>query len=217
MKTTIKEINNIAEDNYIIRLDVPENYHWIPGQFLKISLPNLTKDSRIFSIASNEDENEILMATKSRGQDISDFKKLLFSLTKTDEVEISPAAGRFNLRDDTTPIIMYASGIGITPIFALLKAIKSNQKVEVVYASYGYYVFQEEIDAIVKEKQNITVTYTREIDETTQKLEDLCRQYGNSAYYYTSGSPVVIKTVEGNYMNWGIDKDRLVSDSFVGY
>ncbi len=217
MKTTIKEINNIAEDNYIVRLEVPENYHWIPGQFLKISIPNLTKDTRIFSIASIEDENEILLATKSRGEDISNFKKLLFSLTETDEVEISPAAGRFNLRDETTPLIMYASGIGITPIFALLKAIKSEQPVEVVYACYGYYIFKDEIDAIVEEKPNITVTYTREIDETTHKLEELCLKYGNNAFYYTSGSPLVIKTVEGNYMNWGIDKDRLISDSFVGY
>ena len=217
MKTTIKEITNIAEDNYIIRLDVPENYHWIPGQFLKISIPNLTSESRIFSIASVEEENEILMATKSRGVDISHFKKLLFSLTTTDEVEISPPMGHFNLKDETTPIIMYASGIGITPIFALLKAIKSHQKVELVYACYATYIFKDEIDAITQAKPNIKVTYTREIEETNEKLEELAKEHGNDAYYYTSGSPVVIKTVESNYLELGISKDRLVSDSFVGY
>lgn len=217
MKTTIKEINNIAEDYYIIRLNVPEHYHWVPGQFLKLSLPKLTKEYRILSIASIESENEILLATKSRGQDISNFKKLLFSLTTTDEVEISPAAGRFNYRDATTPIIMYASGIGITPIFALLKAADSNHKIELVYASYSYYIFEQEINRIAQENPNITVTYTREIDETNNKLKELCDQYRNDAFYYTSGSPLVIKTVESNYLDWGVSKDCLVSDSFVGY
>lgn len=217
MKTKIIDINNIVEDCYAIRLECPENYHWIPGQFLKISIPDKTKEFRIFSIASIPAEKVILLGTKSRGEDISDFKKILFALEPGDEVEISAASGVFNLKDETTPIVMFASGIGITPILALIKALESDQPVELVYACLGEYYFKAEIEAILATKPNIKIYYTVTVEETTAQLMELCEKYQNAAYYYTSGSPGVIKAVQNNYRDHGIDKNRLVADSFVGY
>ncbi len=217
MKTKIIDINNTVEDVYAIRLECPENYHWIPGQFLKISIPDKTKEFRIFSIASIPEEKVILLGTKSRGEDISDFKKILFSLNPGDEVEISPASGMFNFKDETTPIVMFASGIGITPILSLIKALKSDQPVELVYACLGEYYFKDEVEAIIAKKPNIKIHYTVTVEQTTDQLMALCDKYQNTAYYYTSGSPGVIKAVQNNYLDHGIEKSRLVSDSFVGY
>lgn len=217
MKTKIIEIKNVAEDFYTVRLERPENYNWLPGQFLKISIPERTSEFRILSIASIPQENEILLGTKSRGEDISAFKKLLFSLQPGDEVEISAPSGLFNFKDDTTPMVMFASGIGITPILAMLKALKKDQTVELVYACFTSYPFKDKIESLATNHPGLKIHYTVEVPETTAKLEELARQYQNGAYYYTSGSPGVIKAVQTNYLDWGIDKQRLISDSFVGY
>lgn len=215
----IIEICNPEEDCFTVRIKMNEEYTWKAGQFTRVTVPGKTEEFRIFSIASAIEEGEILFGTRSRGERISDFKKVFLNLKPGDEVEVSNPMGKFTVRDQQSPLVLYASGVGVTPIRGILELIKNDttRPIEIVYASNGYYLFGEEIKEIAQKNPVANLYLTRSRDDTTAKLHELAQKYMNTAYYYTSGAPVVIKCVETDYEEIGIQRDRLISDSFTGY
>lgn len=216
----ILEISNPSGDYYSIKLATEEDFTWKPGQFAKFELDNMpeNQDSRIFSIASTEEEGHILVGTRSRNEKISEFKKKFLNLEKSSLVKITGPMGTFCIKDETSPIIFYASGVGITPIRSILNSLKdvTNRKIEIVYAA-DYYLYEEDLLEIVNNNVAMNIYFTKSIEETTTKLKELATLYKNDAYYYTSGAPFVIKAVENNYLDLKIEKSRLCSDNFIGY
>lgn len=113
---------------------------------------------------------------------------------------------------------MFASGVGITPIRALLKQVEfnTNRPIEVVYSSSGYYLFGDEIENIAMNNPMIHVYKMASREETAVKLDELVNCYGNAAYYYNSGSPTVLRSVKKRYRETGIKKNRIISDLLLG-
>lgn len=221
METKLISIDKIGESYYIIKLEKPENYVFNAGQFARLSLDRSfenEKNFRVFSIASSSDEDCLMFATKALPNKISLFKQALFNMKKGEIIDISKPSGKFTLRDEVSPLVLYASGIGVTPIRSLVKNIakKASQEIHIVYASYDNYIFEDEFETFAK-KPNIHFIKTREIDETTAKLAELADRYKNSAYYYTSGSPFVCNSVREGYIKAGISGDRIIDDVFLGY
>ena len=216
----IIEISNPSDDYYSIKLTTEDDFTWTAGQFAKFELDDMpeNQESRIFSIASTVDEGYILVGTRSRNEKISEFKKKFLNLEKGSMVKISGPMGNFCIKDETSPIILYASGVGITPVRSILNSIKNknNRKIEIVYAA-DYYLYEENLLEIVENNDAMNIYFTKTIDETTNKLKELSNLYKNEAYYYTSGAPFVIKAVEDNYLDLEIEKSRLCSDNFIGY
>ncbi len=218
-----KSINKIGTCYYVLKFEVPEGYTWEPGQFAKFTLEGKDlgedKNFRMFSIASTAEEGEIMIATKALADKTSNFKKALFELKEGEGINIGKPMGKFTLMDKATPIVLYASGIGITPIRSILHSLTFDckQAVHVVYASYDNYIFEDEIKLIAKEMPNVEFIKTVEIDETMNKLKDFGKKYMNDAYYYISGSPFVVDAVRKAYTEIGIDSSRYIDDVFVGY
>ncbi|NMD38064.1 MAG: FAD-dependent oxidoreductase [Christensenellaceae bacterium] len=218
-----KSLEKIGECYYIIKFEVPEDYTWIPGQFAKFSLEGKElgedKNFRMFSIASTPEEGEIMIATKALAGKTSNFKKALFELKESESIDISKPMGKFTLRDKETPMVLYASGIGVTPIRSVLHSLTSDctQAVHVVYASYDNYIFEDEIKALSKAMPNVEFVETVEVDETMNKLREYGKKYLDVAYYYTSGSPFVVDAVRKAYTELGISADRFIDDVFIGY
>ena len=52
--------------------------------------------------------------------------------------------------------------------------------------------------------------------ETAAKLDELADHYGNAAYYYNSGATAVMRSVKKQYRKKGINKNRIISDLFLG-
>lgn len=217
----ITEITNPSGDYFSVKLKAEENFSWKPGQFAKFELEDMPEkeNTRIFSIASTIEEGCILVGTRSRGEDISDFKKKFLNMKIGETVKVTGPMGNFCVQDETTPIVLYASGVGVTPVRALIKSIKDETKreVEIVYASGGYYLYEEDLKAIAENNDKIHISFTCHVEETNEKLGELAKKYKNSAYYYTSGSPFVINAVETLYKELNINDDRLFSDKFMGY
>lgn len=219
----IIEINNPAEDYFTVTIDVGDNYKFEPGQFTKFSLPskNIKNGSnfRIFSICSSKNDGTVMIAVKSRGEDISDFKKLLLSLKAGDEIEISKPMGSFTVKDKLTPMIMFATGVGITPIMSVLGSIKNetDRPIIIVYASEGYFLFKNVLTQIAKDNPKVTLYTTNNIKEAVNLLMRYADEYKNSAYYYISGFPNIVKEVEERYLQKDIEKAKILSDKFTGY
>ena len=63
----------------------------------------------------------------------------------------------------------------------------------------------------------MTLYKTRSVEETQSKLAELAVKYGNSAYYFTSGSPVVIDSTRIMLKEKGIRNKHIIDDTLKGY
>lgn len=211
-----------VHEGYFQILLAKDDVKWKAGEHGIFSIDNHKiegKGWRAFSFASIEEEDVILLGTRSIGE-MSEFKKTLFSLEKGEKVNIRGPFGAFTLKDETTPIVFIALGIGITPVRSLIKEIDDKdyqQDVHVVYSSEGYFMFKEELEEIIGRKSNQSIEYPSSVEETKEAIKAARKRYQNSAYYYISGPPKVIKEVKNSLLAEGIEKKRMMNDPFMGY
>ena len=173
---------------------------------------------RIFSMASIPEEGFLLLGTRTKSE-ISSFKKKFLSMQQGEKVAITDPFGAFRIKDNLSPVVMFASGVGVTPVRSLLKYLENDRSrpVEIVYASNGYYLFGEEIERIVQNNSSMTLYKTVTAQETQEKLAQFAAQYGNDAYYYISGAPAVLESIRGLFHTRGIQDDRIIDDALAGY
>ncbi len=220
-KGKIVDVIHEAEDYYRIKIEYEGEMGWIPGQYLSHTLLDVEINGskrRTFSIASIPSEGFVLVGFRTNNKP-SAFKQHVIENGIGTELKIKGPDGDFILKDDTRPVILYASGVGITPIFSMLKDKNSynGRKIHFIHASDSHYLFKEDIDPILKEHPEVEFKYTRTIEETQNELIRLAKLYGNKAYYYNSGAPAVVESVSLLLIENGIDVENLVNDSFMGY
>lgn len=220
---TIRNIQNPSADYFTLELDTAPGFTWKPGQHGVVFLPGRDKalkgrKFRGFSFASIMSEGKLLLGTRT-GKSISDYKQILLSLKPGDQVQLRGPMGDFVIKDAVSPVVFFASGVGITPFRALLKSLEHDTKrpIEMVYASSQYYLFGDDIQAIVDQNDQMHLYKTAHVEDTNAKLSELAERYQNNAYYYISGAPSVIKSVTKNLKQKGIKGKRIISDEFLGY
>lgn len=218
---TFVSVQNPHSDYYLVSLKPAEGTTWEAGEHGLFTLPDNPvqgKKMRPFSVASVASENNILLGFRT-GENISAFKQELINMKPGDRVAMRGPFGWFKLPAANTPVVMIASGVGITPIRALLKSIKAGaaQEVHVVYASSDFYLFGEELQSIADKNNNITLHKTQDRKQTQTLYEDLAKKFGNDAFYLISGAPAMIKGTKANLIAAGVAKKRMINDEFVGY
>lgn len=217
----IEEIENPAEDYYTVKLKTKAGLTWNTGEHAIYKIPGKKLqggNSRILSVASNPEEGFMLLGFRT-GEKISEFKKTLISMKKGDKIIVNGPFGWFRIKDETSPIVMFASGVGVTPIRAFMKALEHNESraVEVVYASRSFYLFGEELDEIVKNNRAMKVHKTVSSKQSQEEIARLAQIYGNAAYYYVSGSTAIIESTRELLNRNGIQAHRIIDDTMRGY
>jgi ferredoxin-NADP reductase len=218
---TVYSIENPYGDYYIIKCKKIDGFEWEPGQHSIFTIEDRGiegKNKRAFSIASTPSEEYMILGTRT-GSEVSEFKKVLLNMKKGEQFEIKGPAGHFSLKEDTSPVVLFAGGVGITPIRAILKSIENSEDrdVVVIYATSDYYLFGEEIEAIAENNPKIMLYKTISPEETQEVIDKVAKTYGNMAYYYNSSSPRVVASVKEQLDGLGIQEDRMVDDIFMGY
>jgi predicted ferric reductase len=217
--TKVIEVNNPFFDYYILKVEIPEGFHWKPGQFTLLSFKGKFKGRHwhAFSIASMMEEGYILFGTRT-GEHPSGFKEYLKNLKANDFVYLRGPIGGFGFCNRNKPIVLFAGGIGITPIFSLLKSnCKVDVETHIVYASSKAYLFKDEIDQLVHRNPFLRITYTRSTEETQNVLSKLIIKYGNDASYFTAGSYRAIKGTKQFLRDHKIKRRNMFSNRFFGY
>lgn len=217
---TVESIENTYGDYYLIKLKPKPGTVWLPGEHGIFKLPGVRiegKKWRAFSVASIPEEGVITIATRT-GKEISNFKKSLISMKKGDSVAITGPFGWFKVQDSSSPIVMAAGGVGITPMRSLLKQLEKEKTrpIDLVYASSDYYLFEKEIQAIVARNEQITLHKTLSSTETKSALDALITQYKGDAYYYISGSQKFIAGIKKQIKDQGVKGKRIINDPFLG-
>lgn len=114
---TIKEIKQINENVYSVKIFSPAINHIEPGQYISILCDNLTL-RRPFSVSDFED-NVITVLIKRRGKG----SEYITSLNVGNIVEFSAPLGN-GFKFDNKRTLLIGAGIGVAPLFYLRKKLK---------------------------------------------------------------------------------------------
>lgn len=212
---------NVSGDYWIIKLQTPYPMEWLSGQHGAFTLPGQKvkgKPFRAFTVASVPSENMILIGTRT-GTTTSGFKQTLTNLQKGDIVRIRGPLGWFVVRDNTSPIVLLATGVGITPIRSILYSLKdeATRPIHLVHSASDYHLFSDELKALAKVNNKMQLSFVANREEFKEAVASLTASYGEEAYYFTSGSPDVVRSTKKLLKGLGIPRRRIISESFMGY
>ena len=123
-KIKLVKKEEVAEGTMAFYFEKPENFEFIAGQYVTVSLinPPETDDegnSRFFSLITAPYENCLGIATRMRD---TAFKRVLKEMPIGSEIKIAGPDGSFYLHENASqPAIFLIGGIGVTPVFSILK------------------------------------------------------------------------------------------------
>lgn len=221
VELTVSSVENPHDDYHVITFDYPKDLTWDSGEHGLFTLPGKKvsgRPFRIFSVASTPSENKLMIATHAN-EPVSSFKRVLFSLSKGDKVAMLGPFGWYKVKDTTSPIVMIAAGIGITPNRALIKQLEHDTQRDVflVYSSSDTHLFKDELDKISEINPRFHPFYTTNRNQTRRTYLKLANTLEDDAIYYIAGTPKSVHDISKRLRKNGISFKRIVFDPYLGY
>ncbi len=213
---SVKRIENPSDDIHIIHLTKPKNMTWKAGSYAKIALPNVKESgqkNRWLTIASNPDENEILILTHNSG---SLYKKTLTSLSAGSKVEMSWLYSNLSVKDGEEPLVCFASDVGIAATRPIIKKWAGKRSIVLSHLDKGVLVFDKELSQIAQKYSNLDYSKSANLSQSKKRLKHAAEQYGNKAIYLLAGHPGDTEAMKKFLEDKGIDSKQIKLDSFRG-
>jgi ferredoxin-NADP reductase len=205
----------------------PAGLQYKAGQHVLLKLPFLNdKDERgpirPFTLCSSPDQDSLVITTRMSE---SGYKKTLYELDSTTELLMLGPRGEFIFYESSSPRILIAGGIGITPFLSMLKNTNWDQSgsVDLYYSNKSktdavYHTFFSSLQQ-TQSKFSYFPIYTRQEDEQNKRidkpfLQDLLGPITPS--FYVCGPPQMVVDVTSILEE--LDAELAVySESFFGY
>ena len=244
-KIKLVKKEEVAEGTMAFYFEKPAGFDFIAGQYVTVSLinPPETDDegnSRFFSLITAPYENYLGVATRMRD---TAFKRVLKNLPLGSEIMIAGPDGSFCLHKDASkPAVFLIGGIGITPVFSIIKNVAYEKLPHQLFLFYSNKrpedaAFLKELKNLEKENHNFkliaTMTESRSPDQSVGKKskqawrgetgfinkEMLQKYIGNlnSPIYYMSGPPAMVKALRELAEKIGVNNDNIKFEEFAGY
>ena len=213
---SVKCIENPSDDIHLIHLTKPKNMTWKAGSYAKIALPNIKESgqkNRWLTIASNPDENEILILTHNSG---SLYKKTLTSLSAGSKVEMSWLYSNLSVKDGEEPLVCFASDVGIAATRPIIKKWAGKRSIVFSHLDKGVLVFDKELSQIAQKYSNLDYSKSANLSQSKKRLKHAAEQYGNKAIYLLDGRPGDTEAMKKFLEDKGIDSKQIKLDSFRG-
>lgn len=213
---SVKRIENPSDDIHLIHLTKPKNMTWKAGSYAKIALPNIKESgqkNRWLTIASNPDENEILILTHNSG---SLYKKTLTSLSAGSKVEMSWLYSNLSVKDGEEPLVRFASDVGIAATRPIIKKWAGKRSIVLSHLDKGVLVFDKELSQIAQKYSNLDYSKSANLSQSKKRLKHAAEQYGNKAIYLLAGHSGDTEAMKKFLEDKGIDSKQIKLDSFRG-
>ena len=214
-------MEKVFDDYILVKMQPPHPIQWEAGQHGALTLPSKKfkgKSYRAFSFANAPDEETFFIGTRT-GAKASAFKQAMMEMQQGDTIKVRGPFGWFVVQDDTSPIVMLATGIGITPMRSLLYALKdeTSRPIHLIHSARDFYLFKDEFEQLQQKNKEIKLTFVPNREEFKEALTAVAFTYGSSAYYYVSGSFKAIKETRSLLKNLKVKGKRIIYDPFFGY
>ena len=236
-KLQLKRKEQCGDGAMAFYFDKPAGFEFVAGQYIDLTLinpPETDADGSIrsFSLASAPAEEHLQIVTRMRN---TAFKRSLKDLAVSREVEMDGPFGAFTLHAiRSRPAIFLAGGIGIAPIFSMIRhaAVKSARTALYLFYSNhtpGSSAFLDSLRELEKKALNFrfipTMTAgngscgtwsgeTGSIDETM--LSKYAPSFG-AATFYLAGSPRFVDAMQQMLKSASVNEEQIRREKFVGY
>lgn len=208
-----KQLDNI----YSFMFEPIDLVGWVAGQSIKLELPaGYGMEEKRFSISSAPFEDVITITTK-----VSDsiFKQALDALRPGQEVNAYSVEGDFVWAETPRKRVLCASGIGITPIYSILKQLqhdKQPMEALLLYANHDdKFVFGAELKKISRHHPELKITWLPSQRLTANAIKRNSPNLSESLVYL-SGPSAMVDEVGADLLKIGLPKDSLRQDWFTG-
>ncbi len=237
----LKSKKEIAAGTMAFVFAKPADFQFKAGQHMRMTLINPAEtdkkgNSRFWSLASSPQDTDLVIAMRMGP---SAFKKAIQNMQIGEKVLIQVLLnvphGAFALHDDTAkPAVMIAGGIGIVPLYSMIKDATENNlphKITLLYSNRRPEdaPFLHELEQLAK--QNLSFTFvptmtepeksalqwqgqTGKIDQVmlTKYVKDL--QY---PIYYLAGLPEMTSSMKDMLKTAGVSEDNIHAEEFTGF
>jgi ferredoxin-NADP reductase len=176
---------------------------------------------RAFSLSSAPNEKTLTITTRIHEKP-SEFKRMLKMLKKGDMLNLRGPIGKLVIDSKSdTEYAFLATGIGITPFRAILKAMAENgtkNKVTLFFAgNKDNHFFRDELSELNAKMPNIKIKYIYYPDRLMgSTIEELLGEQLLSTTFFLSGSSKMIKSYRRTLTGLGVSRRNIKSDTFLG-
>lgn len=205
-----------------------DRFYYKPAQFLTFKFEILSKQYvRSYSLASSSLLREPLRTTVARvsGGLVSNY--IIDSIKPDDTIFSQPPLGEFFLLPkDLKPreYVLFAAGIGITPLFSILKTvlhINSEDKVHLIYSSRNResIIYRDELKAL-KEKYGSRLVLQHILSQVqgrlgeTQLKEKLKGDLLSQALFYLCGPKDYMDGIKNFLLKRSVPKQNIHTEDF---
>lgn len=231
---SLKSTENLNGDLYLIHLTKPDNMTWKAGSFAQFTLHDVKEshqdttdtvsgattsgdknkqNSHWLTIASNPDENEILILTHNSS---SLYKKTLTSLPAGSKVEMSWLDSHLSVTDGEEPLVCFSSDVGIAAIRPIIKEWAGKRDIIFSHLDKGVAVFNEKITNLSNKATNLTYETSASSSQSQETLKKAADKYGNKATYLLAGQPDEVEAMKKYLEKKGVDSKQIKVDNFKG-
>lgn len=224
-------------DCYSFYFQRPDDFEFLPGQYLKWTIKKELSDergnSRFFTISSSPTEKDHLLLTTRIIQ--SEFKKELLKMNIGETITATGPFGKFVLDEkDVSPRVFIAGGIGITPfrsmaVFTRDKKLRILLTLFVSFSTVEEMVYYDELKSIADFMPSFKFVPTVTKPEQSKLLwsgetgriddEKLRRFIPNILLptYYIVGPTKMVDGTRELVLKMGIKDEKILIENFPGY
>jgi len=216
----IKLIEHATHDVLHIATEKPRDLDFVPGQATEMFLGKAGNDGEgnpfTFTCLPNEDHLEFMIKTYP---DHDGFTNELLKLKKGDEIILNDVFGAIAYKGEGTFI---AGGAGVTPFIAILRDLKSKNKLgnnRLIFANKtkADIILKEEFEKMLgKNFINILSDEETETYSHGRVSEEFIKKHAMSMEdkFYVCGPPPMMDAVEEQLANLNVNEDLIVKESF---
>ncbi len=233
----LRKREETAQETTAFYFDKPAAFQFKPGQSVDLTLIDPAETDaegniRTFSIASAPFDPHLMIATRMRN---TAFKRVFKTMPLGTAVKIDGPNGSFTLhRNQATPAVFLAGGIGITPFFSIIRHAAAEKLPHHLYLFYSNRrpedaPFLAALEDSTEQNPNFHFFPTMTNMETSQREwkgerglidRDMVARHVpslNGPIYYVAGPPGMVAAMRQMLVAAGVDEDDLRSEEFAGY
>ena len=216
----IVSINNLTHDVLRITTNKPVGFDFKPGQAanLAINKSGWLKEKRPFSFTNLPSNNALEFTIKTYPEQENVTNELL-ELKQDDELVLHDVFGAITYNGQG---VFIAGGAGITPFISIFRNLKANNEIgknrllfanktraDIILGSDFQDLLCEAFVNILSDEQVENYHYGRVTEKfIKENVTDFTQQF------YICGPPPMIKDVEKQLVNLGVNKDQITKETF---
>jgi ferredoxin-NADP reductase len=197
------------------RIALDETFSFIAGQYVMITFPG-EDDKHAFSVVEHDPStNTATLLIKKHGP----FTERLFSSGEGQVLDVYGPYGRFILPEEHKELVFIAGGIGITPLYSMMKqAVKSGygKKIRLFYTTKTKDSMALYSELSMFKHENIEIELNFSADGKRLLARDLPAKVPDmdSCLYYICGPLPMIESFRNDLKGMGVDEEMIRSEEF---